>query len=69
MVTRGDQGTSVRQSIPYGLDASVTQGSSAWKSLLFPWLSELKVIVQFEICLWHVELDVTNSVLCVPTEV
>lgn len=31
-------------------------------------LSEFQVIVQFGICLWHVELDVTDSVLCVPTE-
>lgn len=32
-------------------------------------LTESKVIVQFGICLWHVELDVAGSVLCVPTEV
>lgn len=52
MVKLRDQGTSVRQCIPYVLDASVTQVSSAsGNARFFPWLSELKVIVQFKFVL------------------
>lgn len=68
MVTRGHQGTSVRQSIPLCLRCLCHTGQLSLEVPVLP-LSESKVIVQFGTCLWHVELDVTDSVLCVPTEV